>query len=163
MNRCLMLAATAAILLAAAPAFAADYAVLRVETVVDAPISKAWAVVGGWCTIEKWRPDIGPCVSNSGDGGVGSIRHLAGARNIVEVMVAQTRYSYTYTQPASTILYHGTLAAEPIDPGKTRLIYTLLYDQEPDGSQPAKEKDRATRTATWTSALVSMKTMIEGK
>ena len=34
------------------------------------------------------------------------------------------------TDPAgSTILYHGTLAVEPLDRGsKTKIVYTLFYD-----------------------------------
>src|SRR5665647_529750 len=103
-----------------------------------------------------------PCVM-TGDGGVGSIRKL-GAQGIVEVEVAATKYSYTYAQPDNKILYHGTLAAEPLDGGKkTKLLYTLIYDQEPDGDQAAKDKDRAGRTTNFTAALASMKALAEAK
>jgi hypothetical protein len=162
MNRLLLAATLALGLPAAAPALAADYTTVRVETVVDAPIDKTWAQVGPWCAIEKWRPTVGPCVLTSGDGNLGSVRHLGGTRNIVEVMVAQTRYSYTYTQPGTPILYHGTLAAEPAGAGKTKLIYQLVWDLEPDGDQAARDKDKANRTQQWTGALASMKAMVEG-
>ena len=159
----LLLTAAAAALLGAAPAFAVDYATVKLETVVNAPIDKTWALVGPWCAIEKWRPPVGPCVLTSGDGNLGSVRHLGGARNIIEVMVAQTKYSYTYTQPATPILYHGTLSAEPMGAGQTKLMYQLVWDAEPDGDQAARDKDKAGRVATWTGALASMKAMAEGK
>ena len=43
-------------------------------------------------------------------------RLLNGNNN--EIMIAATPYSYSYTQPATTILYHGTLAVEPLDRGR---------------------------------------------
>ena len=163
MKLLLTAAVAAAGLMAAASACAADYTTVRLDTVVNAPIDKTWSMVGPWCAIETWRPAVGPCVLSSGDGNLGSVRHLGGARNIIEVMVAQTRYSYTYTQPNTPILYHGTLAAEAVDAGHTRLIYELVWDLEPDGAQDARDKDKANRTTQWTAALASMKAMVEGK
>ena len=153
-------AALSAGLLAAAPAFAADYSVIKLETTVDAPVEKTWAKVGPYCAIQDWIKRLAPCVM-TGDGGVGSIRKLGAQGNIVEVLVAATKYSYTYAQPNNTILYHGTLSAEPIDKGHTKLMYTLIYDQEPDGAQEAKDKDRAGRTANFTAALANMKALAE--
>ena len=46
------------------------------------------------------------------------------------VIVGQTRYSYTYTQPLrATVLYpmyHGTQEARPLGAGGTTLYYTLM-------------------------------------
>ncbi len=142
---------------------AADYAVIHLETVVDAPIDKTWAKVGGYCAIELWRKATAPCVMSAGTGEVGSVRKLRPDGSIVEIMVAKTDHSYTYTQPASTILYHGTLAAEPLPGGKTKLLYTLLYDQAPDGTPEAMAKDRASRTTNFTDGLATMKAMAEAK
>jgi hypothetical protein len=150
--------------LASAPAFAADYSVISLETTVDRPVDAVWAKVGGYCAIGDWIKRLQPCVLTAGTGDVGSIRKLGPAGAITEILVAKTRYSYTYTQPDTKILYHGTLAAEPIDGGKkTRLLYTLIYDQEPDGTQEAKDKDRAGRTNNFTTALANMKALAEGK
>ena len=151
-------------LLAAAPAaFAADYSVIKLETIVDAPIDKTWAKVGPYCAIADWIKRLAPC-NLTGDGGVGSIRKIGPNGSIVEVLVAATKYSYTYAQPNNAILYHGTLAAEPLDGGKkTKLLYTLIYDQEPDGAQEAKDKDRAGRTTNFTAALATMKALAEAK
>jgi len=165
LNRILTAAVLTAALFAAAPAFAADYSVIKLETTVDAPVETTWAKVGGYCAIQDWLKRLAPCVM-TGDGGVGSIRKLGPTGAIVEVMVAATKYSYTYAQPNNPglqILYHGTLSAEPIDKGHTKLMYTLIYDQEPDGAPEAKDKDRAGRTGNFTTALAAMKALAEGK
>ncbi|MGZ5986400.1 MAG: SRPBCC family protein [Caulobacteraceae bacterium] len=165
MKRLLSAAAIGAGLMAAAPAFAADYATIKLDTTVNAPVETVWAKVGGYCAIQDWLKRLAPCVM-TGDGGLGSIRKLGAQGNIVEVMVAATKYSYTYAQPTTPglgILYHGTLSAEPIDKGHTKLMYSLIYDQEPDGTQEAKDKDRAGRTANFTAALATMKALAEGK
>ena len=162
MKRFLTAAVIGAGLLAAAPgAFAAEYAVVKLDTTVNAPIDKVWAKVGPFCAIQDWMKQLAPCVQ-VGDGGVGSQRKL-GAQGFIEVMVAQTKYSYTYAQPNNTILYHGTLSAEPIDKGHTKLMYTLIWDDAPDGDQAAKDKDKAGRTTNFTAALAAMKTLAEGK
>lgn len=164
MKRIWSAAALACGLMTAAGAHAADYAVIHLETTVDAPIDRTWSKVGGYCQIQEWFKRAAPCVMTSGDGGVGSIRKLGPTGAIVEIEVAATRYSYTYTQAATTILYHGTLAAEPVDGGKkTKLLYTIFYDQEPDGTAEAKAKDRANRTTTFTGALADMKALVEAK
>jgi hypothetical protein len=166
MKRLLTAAALGAGLLAAAPgAHAAEYATIKLDTTVNAPIDQVWAKVGGYCAIQDWLKRLAPCVM-TGDGGLGSIRKLGAQGNITEVMVAQTKYSYTYAQPTNPglgILYHGTLSAEPIDKGHTKLMYSLIYDQEPDGTEEAKDKDRAGRTTNFTAALASMKALAEGK
>ncbi len=161
MKQLMIGAALAAGLMAAAPAFAADYSVIKLETTVDAPIEKTWAKVGGYCAIQDWLKRLAPCVM-VGDGGVGTIRKL-GPQGFIEVLVAATKYSYTYAQPNNAILYHGTLSAEPIDRTHTRLMYTLIYDQEPDGTAEAKDKDRAGRTTNFTTALANMKALAEAK
>ena len=162
MTRLLSAAVIGAGLLAGAPAFAAEYATVKLDTTVNAPIETVWAKVGPWCAIQAWLPRLGPCVM-TGDGGLGSVRKLGAQGAIVEVMVAQTKYSYTYAQPNNTILYHGTLSAEPIDKGHTKLMYTVVWDDEPDGDQAAKDKDKAGRTASFTTALANMKAIAEGK
>jgi hypothetical protein len=150
-------------LMAGSAAGAADYSVIHLETTVDAPIDHTWSKVGGYCQIQDWIKRLAPCVM-TGDGGVGSIRKLGATGAITEVMVAATKYSYTYAQPDNKILYHGTLAAEPLDGGKkTKLLYTLIYDQEPDGTQEAKDKDKAGRTTNFTTGLANMKALAEAK
>jgi hypothetical protein len=161
MKRLLTAAVASAGLLSAAPAFAAEYATIKLDTTVNAPIDQVWAKVGPFCAIQDWLKQLAPCVLSGGDG-VGAVRKLS-ARGFEEVMVAQTKYSYTYAQPNNTILYHGTLSAEPIDRTHTKLMYTLIWDDEPDGTQDKKDADKAGRTKNFTTALANMKALAEGK
>jgi hypothetical protein len=144
-----------------APA-AADYAVLNLNTTVDAPVNVVWKKIGGYCDIQAWLK--APCTLTSGSGEVGTVRHLAFGKNGVdEVMVAKTAHSYTYTQPNTTILYHGTLEVVPDGKDKSKILYNLIWDQAAQPSDEAKTKDRDGRTKNFTAALANMKAIVEGK
>jgi hypothetical protein len=154
-------AAIAMAVAAAPPAGAADYATILLEKIVNQTPDKTWAKIGPYCAIATWLKVT--CVVTAGDGvDVGSNRLLNGNNN--ELMVATTPWSYSYTQPSSTILYHGTLAVEPMDRGaKTKIVYTLLYDQEPLKTVEAKQENRAQRTKRFSDALDAMKAMAEAQ
>ena len=54
------------------------------------------------------------------------------------------------------------LAVEPLDRGrKTKIVYTLLYDQAPLGTAQAKIENREARTKRFSEALNTMKAMAE--
>lgn len=63
------------------------------------------------------------------------------------VIVGQTRYSYTYTQPLRVggyyPMYHGTLEARALGPSRTTLYYTLGWDDSvrPDDATRKKQID----------------------
>jgi Polyketide cyclase / dehydrase and lipid transport len=152
-------AAIAVGVLAAIPAQAADYTTILLEKVVDRTPDQTWAKIGPYCAIAQWLKVT--CVITAGNGvSVGSNRLLNGNNN--EIMIAATPYSYSYTQPATTILYHGTLAVEPLDRGrKTKIVYSLFYDQAPLGTDQAKAENRAQRTKRFGDAMDTMKAMAE--
>jgi len=141
----------------APPAMAADYAVIQMETMVDRSADQTRSRIGDYCAIKDWLGTT--CVITAGSGDVGTIRHLNGT--IDELLVAKTRYSYAYTQPASTILYHGNLAVEPVDATHSRIVYTLLYDQAPLATLEAQAANRTQRTTRFTAGLAKMKAMAE--
>lgn len=143
----------------ASPALAADYAVVVQDVTVDRPADVVWAKVGGYCAIGDWLKI--KCVYTSGSGDVGTMRQLAD--RIDEVMVARTARSYTYTQPASTILYHGTLEVQPLDRTHAKIVYTLFWDQAPLPTPEAKQADRDQRTQRFHTALETMKALAEAK
>ena len=145
--------------LCAGTAAAADYATITLNITVDKPAEEVWKKVGGYCDISAWLKLS--CVYTSGAGDLGTVRRLAD--RIDEVMVARTAHSYTYTQPTSTILYHGTLEVVPEGKSKSRINYSLFYDQAPLATDEAKAKDREQRTQRFTEALQSMKKLAEGK
>ena len=157
--RCLLAAGALAASLFAATASAAEYTTLNLNISVDKPVDVVWKKIGGYCDISAWLKLT--CVLTSGSGDLGSVRRLAD--RIDEVMVAKTAHSYTYTQPASTILYHGTLEVVADGKKKSKILYSLFWDQSPLADAEAKTKDRQQRTERFTTALESMKKLAEEK
>ncbi|HYM36078.1 MAG TPA: hypothetical protein VET48_11815, partial [Steroidobacteraceae bacterium] len=84
-----------------------------------------------------------------------------------EILVGKTELSYTYTQPVREgrpyNLYHGTLEARPVNARKSKLVYTLMYDNSLiQGDDAAKQADIERRRTVFTRALNNMKTLAEG-
>ena len=105
-----------------------------------------------------------PCETASGDGGMGSMRSLLGAR-IIEIMVAHTPLSYGYTQPAVEgafyNLYHGFLEARPVNSSSSKLHYTLVRNVSNLTDQASKDADVAGRRTMFDGALAAMKAVAE--
>src|SRR5580693_8179770 len=117
-----IIAAAGLVCALALPAEAADYTIIPLSIAVNRPAQAVWAKVGDYCGIAAWLKV--KCEITAGSGDVGTVRHINGT--IVEIMVGKTALSYTYTQPDSTILYHGTLEVRPVDAGHSQIFYTLL-------------------------------------
>ncbi len=148
----------AGVLLAGPDARAADYATIILSVDVARPADAVWKKIGGFCEIGgvlKMK-----CVYTSGKGDLGTVRRLAD--RIDEVMVAQTAHSYTYTQPDSKVLYHGTVAVEPTGTDSSKIIYSLFYDQSDMKTEADRAKSRDQRTKRFTQALDTMKKTAEG-
>jgi hypothetical protein len=138
------------------------YVTIVMEMNVDKPAAEVWKRVGGYCAIGEWFQMANGCKILSGnENDVGAVRSVAN-----EVLVGKTELSYTYTQPVRAgrpyNLYHGTLEARPVSATTSKLIYTLVYDNSMMPDDAAREKDKASRTATFTRALNNMKTLAEG-
>jgi hypothetical protein len=144
--------------LAPGPAMAADYAVIPLEIAVDRPAEVVWRKVGGYCDIGRWLKVS--CVITAGqDGDLGAVRRIAD--RIDEVLVARTERSYTYAQPRSPIDYHGTVEVRADGPGRSRILYSLIYDAEPLNTPQAKAADRDRRARQFTAILATMKAIAE--
>ncbi len=142
-----------------------EYTTIRMEIDVNRPAGEVWAKVGAYCDIEKWIDNL-DCEITSGDGGMGTVRVLAGGR-VVEILVAQTELSYGYTQPAVAgqfyNLYHGFVEARPVTAGTSKLLYTLVYDTSNFADQAAKDADIARRRGMFENALANMKKLAEAR
>jgi len=145
--------------LSAGTASAAEYTTLNMSISVDRPADVVWKKIGGYCDISEWLKLT--CVMTAGKGELGSIRRLAD--RIDEVMVGKTAYSYTYTQPTSTILYHGTLEVVPDGKKKSKILYSLFWDQAPLADAAAKTQDSEKRKQMFTAALETMKKLAEAE
>jgi Polyketide cyclase / dehydrase and lipid transport len=138
------------------------YISIPLEITVNRPAAEVWKRVGKYCDISEWLQIAAGCTMLSGkDGEIGSVRSVA-----TEVLVGKTELSYTYTQPVRAgrpyNLYHGTLEARPVTATTSKLVYTLVYDNSMLPDDAAREKDRASRAATFSRALANMKTLAEG-
>ena len=136
------------------------YISIPLEIAVNRPAAEVWKRVGKYCDIGEWFRI--PCTLTSGkDGEFGTVRSVAG-----EILVGRTELSYTYTQAVRPDrpynLYHGTLEARPVTDKNSKIVYTLMYDNSMLADDAAREKDRASRTATFQRAMTNMKTLAEG-
>ena len=163
--RALSTVAALATLAFTAPAIAAEPEYVRIEMEIDInkPAAEVWSKVGGYCDISKWLPQLS-CEITSGDGGMGTVRSLAGGR-IDEILIAQTELSYGYTQPVVEgqyyILYHGFMEARPVTATTSKMLYTLVYDVSNLADQAARDADMARRRTSFETALANMKNMAE--
>jgi hypothetical protein len=140
------------------------YTSIPLEISVNRPAGEVWKRVGKYCDIEEWLQV--DCVITSGKTGeVGAVRALRNGA-VIEILVAKTGMSYTYTQPVREglryNLYHGTVEAVPVNATTSKLLYTLVFDNSMLADDAAREKDIQQRTAQFTRALNNMKTLAEG-
>lgn len=158
--------AAMALMTLSSPAQAApEWTSILMEKIVDRTPDQTWTRIGPYCAIATWLKVT--CVVTSGNQvSVGTNRRLNGRTD--EIIVAATSHSYTYAQQASDIqlespiFYHGTLAVEPTEHGrKSKIVYTLFYDQAPLGTNEAKIANREQRTKRFMEALDNMKAMAE--
>jgi len=157
------LVATALAAAAASGAEAADYIMIRNEVVVAKSADATWKRIGDYCAISEWMKVS--CAYASGTGDVGTVRRLMdGATE--EPMVARTAHSYTYWQTKGNMAiagFHGTLAAEPDGPNRSRLSYTLFYDQAALASDAVRASEHDRLNKRFAGLLEVMKGMAEGK
>lgn len=140
------------------------YVSIPLEISVNRPAAEVWKRVGKYCDIEEWLQV--QCVITSGkDGELGAVRSLRNGA-VIEILVAKTAMSYTYTQPVREgqryNLYHATVEAVPVNATTSKLLYTLVFDNSMLADDAAREKDIQQRTAQFTRALNNMKTLAEG-
>lgn len=143
------------------PAAAADYVAIRKEVTVARPADAVWKRIGDYCGIAEWMKTSCAYVSGSGD--VGTVRALNNA-TVLEPMVARTARSYTYAQTQGNLAhaaYHGTLAAEPDGANRTKLVYTLFYDQAVLASDALRKSENERLNKRFADLLGVMKTLAE--
>jgi hypothetical protein len=140
----------------------ADYVTIEMEIDINKPAAEVWAKVGEYCDIGEWASI--DCAITAGDGGMGTVRVLAGGR-VTEILVAQTELSYGYTQPVVEgtpyNLYHGFMEARPVTATTSKMLYTLLLDASVYPDQAARDADLARRRTMFEGLLVNIKNTAE--
>ncbi|MDB5456123.1 MAG: hypothetical protein JWP92_1708 [Caulobacter sp.] len=156
----LLTVAALAASIVAPSARAADYVALKLTTEVAKPATAVWARVGDYCAIAEWL-DV-KCAYESGSGGLGTVRKIRD--DVLEPMVGQTPMSYTYWQSVGNMAaygYHGTLGVEPAGAQRSRIVYTLVYDQAAMASDEQRQQQRARLTQRFQGAVDKMKQLAE--
>lgn len=160
--RQLITAAALLVCAATAAAAAPDYRAIKMEVTINRPAAEVWSKVGGYCDISKW---LGlDCSIVSGDGGVGTVRALAGGR-VLEILVGKTDLAYGYTQPVKEGTfynqYHGFMEAVPVSKKTSKIVYTLMWDVSDKPDEAAKQADLTQRRTRFEAALSKMKELAE--
>lgn len=159
-----LLACTAALLPALTLAAEPEYRTIHMEIDVAKPAKEVWAKVGKFCDIKDWFPNF-DCAIVAGDGGVGTVRSLAGGR-VREVLIGMTELSHGYTLPPPpgqfNNLYHGFIEARPVTATSSKILYTLMLDVSDKADEAAKKADLDRRRAMFEGALKKMKQIAEG-
>ncbi len=81
-------------------------------------------------------------------------------------MVASTAHSYTYGQTAggmASFAYNGTLAVEPAGTGKSRIVYTLIYDAALMPSDEVRKAQFDRINPRFQGAIETMKALAEAE
>jgi hypothetical protein len=163
MNRFRYAVVLGAMLVPFGVAAAPEYTTIELAIDIAKPAKEVWAKVGGYCDISKWLNNV-DCAITSGDGGMGTVRVLAGGR-VTEILVALTELSYGYTQPVREgqfyNLYHGFMEARPVTATTSKMLYTLVYDVSNLADQAAKDADIARRRTMFEGALQNIKKLAE--
>jgi|SRR6478736_4733646 len=138
------------------------YITIPLEIDVNKPAAEVWKRVGKYCDIGEWLQIPTGCTILKGkDGEVGAVRSVAN-----EVLVGKSEFSYTYTQTVRAgrpyNLYHGTVEVRPVTDKTSKIYYTLIYDNSMLADDATREKDKVSRTATFTRAIQNMKVIAEG-
>ncbi|MGF6492150.1 hypothetical protein ABIE56_000303 [Luteibacter sp. 621] len=136
-----------------------QFATVVVRRKLSVSARVAWARIGNFADAGRFL-GIESRVTE-GDGNLGSVREVGDT--VVEVMVGQTRTSYTYAQiegPMATLCYHGCVAVEADGPDACELTWTLTFDQTLfSNEQRAAEHERLTQR--FEGGVSAMKTLVE--
>ncbi|MDP4004965.1 SRPBCC family protein [Methylobacterium sp. NEAU K] len=136
MKRALHAAAAVAAFLAAGPAYALEVSRSRD---IPAPPAAIWALIGDFCAIGLWHPQVERCIlsSDEDDDLRAQIRGVVvkgGLGTIVEVETARDEagmsYSYSFVQgPLPVRAYNATLSVRHNGAGST-VMWSATFDAE---------------------------------
>jgi hypothetical protein len=136
---------------------APDYTTIVLNADVNRPADVVWKKIGGFCDVSKWQKLS--CIYLSGSGDLGTVRQLGD--RITEVMIGKTSHSYTFMQQRSSIQFHGTVDVQAEGPDRSKIIYSLVYDQSTLRSDESRAVSRKQRTQAFTEHLEGMKKVAE--
>ncbi len=140
-----------------------NYVTIVLEKEVKRPARSVWNRIGRFCAIAEWR-QIDCRITKGDEWSLGSVRIVRNA--VVEMMVAKTALSYTYTQPVRVVVpfnaYHTTLEVRPVSATTSRIIQSIFYDNSMLADDTARAAEIAERRRRIDALMTIMKTLAEG-
>ena len=111
----LKLTATAIATVCATAAASADYEIKR-TIVLDSPATEVWHMIGDFCDIDDWHPDVNSCSLKVIDGSLGRVITTVGGDEFVQKRIADDAgLSYTYKTVSSSLPIENFIATLSIE------------------------------------------------
>lgn len=135
MNKLVLQAATAGLLLAAGACHAAGSLSFSSEETVDSAPATVWKYVGDFNGFDLWHPQVRSSTVKGADNKVGAVRTLKlfDGSELVEKLLkysaASTSYTYTSLKSPFPIKnYVATISVSPAADGKTLMKWSATFD-----------------------------------
>lgn len=128
-------------LVLAAGTLTASAASVEKDITVKAPADKVWAMIGPFCSIDKWHPAIGTCTE---EGGVRTLTTKDGKATFVEKQTKNDpsgmKYSYEIEKsPLPITGYKSTIMVSKAGAGESKITWKSTYT--PDSGKDAAAKE----------------------
>lgn len=130
------------------------------STVVNAPVSKVWEKIGGWCAIKDWHPAVVECKESKEGDDMRRTLTLDGGGEIVELLKGTTDDSYSYiieSSPLPVANYKSTISVAADGDDKTKVTWVGNFDAK---DKPDEEAEN-TITGVYDGGLSSIMKMFE--
>ncbi|MBM3544793.1 MAG: SRPBCC family protein [Alphaproteobacteria bacterium] len=105
--------------------------------------AEVWALVGGFCDIQKWHPAVAKCEeSKDGDKLLHTLTLKDGAKILEEeTKTAENSYSYTILEgPLPVKDYNATLTVGADDePDRVEILWTASFEADGKSDEEAKK------------------------
>ena len=133
------------IAVAASVAWSAYAEAVEVRKRREAPgtAAEVWAVVGGFCDIQKWHPAVAKCDETTKDGKVFRTLTLKDGAKIEEEQTKKEATSYSYmilSSPLPVKNYNATLTVGPDDEeDRVEILWTANFEANGASDEEAKK------------------------
>lgn len=147
------IAATAISITCATAAWSTEYHVKR-SLELSAPATEIWHLIGDFCDIDDWHPDVRSCALKVKDGALVRVLTTNARDEMVQKRIAEEPgLSYTYKVVTSSLPienFTATLAIEPFD--KPLIMWSGSFSSD----DPAMEQVIVEQVETGMSAIASI-------
>ena len=142
--------ATAAITLCATTALSEDYQISR-SIELSAPSEAIWSVIGDFCDIDDWHPNVTACALKVSDGAlVRVVTTKEGKETVHQRIAKEAGISYTYKSALSPLPVENFVATLSIEPFERPLI---VWSARFSSEDPATEQVIVDEIETGLSAI----------